>query len=374
MRIVTLSMTRGLPSGIVAQLEYENSAAQKNASVNWKTVLLTTENGGPSFAQRIPWMFRPMFLRNFYCWIVCLKLAKESDFVLMRHIPFDPFVFIFAPFVKNRISVHHSDEIRELPLVAPGWKGRMASLLERVSGKFSLKFVKGILGVTREIAENELIRSGRKIPSGVYLNGIDVDVFPLADDRRNDKKINIVFVCSVFSIWHGLDKLIKSIENFSGSTPLPVIIHLIGEIDEIQKKEISLLDSRVCIIMHSSMKKNDIMEVYSVADVGLASLALERKGITEATTLKVREMLAAGVPVYSTHRDSALPDNFPYYFMRDDIVFEDIVEIAIKSKSFRRSDVRNISIPYISKQNSMNAVCVWLENSFRDCRRSVVGR
>lgn len=73
----------------------------------------------------------------------------------MRHMTFDPFALIFAPLIPNRVSIHHAKEIEELRLIRQGWKGRLASVVEKFCGKFSVCKAKMILGVTNEIAEYE---------------------------------------------------------------------------------------------------------------------------------------------------------------------------------------------------------------------------
>ena len=54
-----------------------------------------------------------------------------------------------------------------------------------------------------------------------------------------------------------------------------------------------------------------------------------RNGLTDGCTLKVREMLAMGLPIFSGHKDTALPDNFPYYFSEGGNI-EDIIEFSKK--------------------------------------------
>ncbi len=67
------------------------------------------------------------------------------------------------------------------------------------------------------------------------------------------------------------------------------------------------------IILHGKLSQNELAAVASSCDIGLASFGFSRIGMEEGCTLKVREYLAEGIPVYSGHRDAGLPVDFPYY-------------------------------------------------------------
>ena len=75
--------------------ESRSYGSNKLASI-WRILSgLLVLHGEPvqSFERRIPALFRPMFLRNLYGWLVIKRLARSYDIVLLRHMPFDPFVF-----------------------------------------------------------------------------------------------------------------------------------------------------------------------------------------------------------------------------------------------------------------------------------------
>ena len=73
-----------------------------------------------------------------------------------------------------------------------------------------------------------------------------------------------------------------------------------------------------------------------------------RVGLTDGCTLKVREMLAMGLPVFSGHKDTALPKDFPYYFSEGGNI-EDIIKFSIKVANVTRQEVRDASFRYIDK-------------------------
>ena len=76
---------------------------------------------------------------------------------------------------------------------------------------------------------------------------------------------------------------------------------------------------------------------------------MHRAKVREGSTLKVREMLGMGLPVYSGHIDTALPKNFPFY-LKGTIKIEEILKFARDAAPFSRNEIRNKSLPYIDKR------------------------
>jgi glycosyltransferase involved in cell wall biosynthesis len=131
------------------------------------------------------------------------------------------------------MSVHHAKEIDELKLIRTGWKGKAASLLERLSGKFVVSRSRAIIGVTREIAEYERDLHQLNLPVHEFPNGIDETQISILKDKRISSELNIAFMCGTFSAWHGLDLLIDSVDAVSDQDVLQGMrFHLIGTVPE----------------------------------------------------------------------------------------------------------------------------------------------
>jgi hypothetical protein len=95
--------------------------------------------------------------------------------------------------------------------------------------------------------------------------------------------------------------------------------------------------------------------------VGLSSFDLASKGMTEACTLKVRDFLRLGLPVYAGHRDSALPNHFNY-FVQGMPNWPDILSFARSMRAARRAEVVAAARPWIDKT-------ILLERLFRSLER-----
>lgn len=349
-KILHITGVRDLGSGQRSQLIYESNAARELKDIKWETLALHSGEIKESFERKIPKYLDFILIRNIYFWIIISKLSKDYDVVLFRHLTFDPFSIIFSPFIKNRIGVHHSKEIEELKLIRKGFKGKLASFVERITGKFSVKNSLYIAAVTEEIALYENTERKTNKPILVYPNGIDIKQINLLEDNR-ENSINILFICSYFAEWHGLDILLESLNQYKGENNF--FIHLIGNVTDIQKQMI--LDNKFSknIIIHGTKNKNEYYSIASKCDIGLGSLAMYRQNLKEGSTLKVREMLAMGLPVYSGHKDASLNSSFKYYTYSNNFRFEQILKYADNFKLIDRSVVRKEAEQFIDKKGIM---------------------
>jgi len=369
LRVVHLTVYRDLPSGIRKQIKWERSASSKLEGIVWDSVAVHGGTPVEPFETQIPRLLRPMFLRNLFGWLTAWRLSKSYDMVLLRHMPFDPFVFFFAPFIRNRISIHHSREWEEMPLIRPGIKGQLGGAVERVTGWVAVRCAKGILGVTSEIAQFQAAIRAPDKPAGLYANGIDLDSVEEAEDARSDTAVNAVFMSNTFSKWHGLDRLVDAVRNLP-DIPNELTIHLIGHLSEAQKQDVmSLGDQAKLFKIHGFLDASAYKALIAQADIGIGSLAMDRQNLTEGSTLKVREMLGMGLPVYSSHIDTALDLDFPFYKFVENVDISSLLAFAHKTKHTTRSEVRAASAPHIEKSAMMQTAGNWLIDLTRQDRR-----
>ena len=365
LRIVHITVVRNLSSGQEKQLRWEFEAAKYLNTAQWETLVFHDGPSSAPFVKRVPFFFRSLFLRNLYAWVFAFKVSRCNDFVLMRHITFDPFSFIFAPLIRNRITVHHAKDVEALRLVRRGWKGWSASFFERLSGRYSIRHALAILGVTHEISQYQLERAMVKKPVGVYPNGINLIQIKLLDDTRFANEIHIIFLCGKFSDWQGLDKLLKAVDEHSlEKIQIPVCIHLIGQLSALQDSDIQANKARRRIFKsYGLMAESEYRPILEQCDFGLASLAVEREGLREASTLKVREMLALGLPVYSSHEDLALDRSADFVKIVKDLKLSEMIEFGMRCKKIDRATIRKNSQNRIGKLCAMKSVIQFIENS-----------
>lgn len=343
-------------SGIIQQAIAERRAADET-SVDWDIRLFTDidlpaeaeslriwASPKKKRAQRSSYWLRYVadkiqHRRLLYRWI--RNHHHEYDVILLRYTTSDlsrarTLRVISTPVV----SMHHTLELPELHLVR-GYQRLLQVTMERLLGPKNLRAARAIAGVTDEIVDYEIERAGVSRPTVTFPNGINLGQQPIAVDRRGEVP-ELLFVASTFVEWHGLDLLLddlaRSEEDFT--------LHLVGDVEPADLERASR-DPRVRI--HGRLTKEAIGELIASSWVGLSSFALERKHMSEACTLKVREYLAAGLPTYSGHRDR-FPKEAPYYRQGPPRIAQ-ILEYAREMRSTRREDIRQQSAPLLSKAN-----------------------
>lgn len=359
MRILHVGLFHKLGSGQRAQLEYERAAAQSLEGTIWETHTLTPApertDGGP----RIPAWARRFQLAKLYAWWHIWRHGSQYDVVLMRSISPDPFAALMAPLVPNLLTIHHSKEIEEISLVTKGPRLALTLFLEGGFKRWAFRRLRGVVGVTEEIARYEAKRFPRASIVATYPNGIDIASFEIAEDPSpGPAPLRAVFVCSVFYAWHGLDRLLDALKALPvADGPPPVVVDLVGTLDDEQQSQVEALVERGLVVVHGDLSSQEMLAVFKEARVAIASLALDRNSLRQASTLKVRQYLAAGLPVYSTHVDAGLPSDFPYYFCDDHgfsvermTAFHD----ALEDRS--RVSVREAARRHVDKQAIMESL------------------
>ncbi len=320
------------------------------------------EGVGGDFERRLPGPFRGLLGSRLYTWLYLISVRKQYDFIVQRYLPFDPFQIIFGWLFKNRITVHHGKELEELLLVKEGWRGRLAASMERWIGRVCRRQKKGVIGVTREIADYQVSEGRTNRIVGVYPNGIDLEAVDVLPDHRSGT-INAAFVCGQFSRWHGLDKLLFQIKEESNKELLSTIkLHLIGNINNNDLKEIATINAHKEIVkVHGHLSGKVYRDVLAACDFGIGSLAMERQGLTEACTLKVREYLALGLPVFSGHKDTALPNDFEFYRVSMPTL-RNLIDFGTTMKKVTRVKVREHSCFCITKASALEKVVTDLKS------------
>lgn len=350
LRVLHLSVSMNPSIGFIKQLEAEVAAADE-IGVPWKSEVLTPKainspivaryaTGGGRFTTYVA------LRANYRTWVE--ERISGCDVLLLRYSVHDPWQASLIRTVRKPVyTVHHTLEPREIRVVG-GLLGRVGALAEHIVGAVSLRSVRGIIGVTKQIVEFERKRSSGVVPIErclVYPNGIDISRYKVSDIITNDCIKDVVFVANRFEPWHGLDLLAKAAERSRAK----LRIHIVGSAGpDIQRRLLS--DKR--FVLHGFLGERDLAELYRTARVGISSLGLDRNGLNEACPLKAREYLANGLAVYGDYADSGLPPEFPYYRRGG----ADLDEIAAFSRYVMQSSKRDIasaSRRWISKSEIM---------------------
>ncbi len=132
-------------------------------------------------------------------------------------------------------------------------------------------------------------------------NGIDLSRHAPSSAPSNTAP-RLLFLGSSGCAWHGVDKLVAVATRFPSWH-----IDIVGVR---QDETRGAWPSNVAF--HGFLPQERYRRLIDEADVALGTLALHRIGMVEASPLKVREYLAAGLPVILGHRDTDFPQSAPF--------------------------------------------------------------
>jgi len=354
MRIVHMNLFKTVPAGVGHQLAAEHRVAL-SLGLDWEVCVYS---GDPAIA---PWQVHTRYagllgyvfarLRFFRA---VLAAQRAGNIVLLRYSMADPVQAFFAAWFRRVVTIHHTFEIEESAQVG-GLKGRIKAAIERHLGARTLARSSGIIAVTAEIAAYEQLRLERRLPMLVVANGIDLSAQALARDERSGVP-KLLFVASRFAAWHGLDLLLAAV----GQSSAEFELYLVGELPNAER-QLAASDPR--IICTGYLAPGDIGNLMGRCDLGLSTLALSRKGMRDACTLKVREYLAGGLPCWADHQDSALPADFPY-MRKGGAALNDMLSFALTMRQKSRDEVRAAAAPFIDKSVLVRRTASFIESLY----------
>jgi len=168
------------------------------------------------------------------------------------------------------------------------------------------------VGVTDEITNYELNHSKNLHKPHITIgNGINVGLYPLRKLDQKGKILHLLFVANV-SRWHGIDRIIRGIHEYKNRHFF--YLHIVGDGKEIPnlKKLVDNLHLSKQVIFHGFKSGTELDSLFDTCHIAVGSLGLHRIGLSESSTLKIREYCARGIPWIIACKDPDFPDDFPY--------------------------------------------------------------
>ncbi|PJJ76368.1 glycosyltransferase involved in cell wall biosynthesis [Thermoflavifilum aggregans] len=214
------------------------------------------------------------------------------------------------------VNVIDTEEVKFTPLLRR-W-------IYRAGRKSLIRSVDGLVCVTPEI-EARFKRYGK--PSCVISNGIDLNRIPL---KRPDPsgRAHLIFVGSSDIPSQGIDLVIRLARR------LPqYVFHIVCPDLPVGKQQ--------NIISHGALCDTQLKSLYMRMDIGIGTLALHRKHMQQACPLKVREYIAAGLPLILAYEDCDLPDDphilrLPYGLQHLDDAWVSKIEAFVERNRLKR--------------------------------------
>lgn len=222
----------------------------------------------------------------------------SPDVIYLRYDKFlPPLPALLAPLPV--VVEINTDDRRETAL-----RRRRGWLYNELSRRPTLRGAVGLVCVTHELAGRDAFARYGK-PTLVLGNGADhraITAVPAAGGPRS----SAVLLIGALAPWFGLDKVLTL------ARALPDLdVHLVGPIADPIRDRLP-----VNVHVHGVLPRDRRAPVLARADFGIGPLALHRKGMSEASPLKVREYLLHGLPVLTAHDDTDFLGQEPWFLLR----------------------------------------------------------
>jgi len=245
-----------------------------------------------------------------------LKTLDHNDILYCRFGPYFPLYYPLN-YQKNHracklVTEHQTIEANEHKL--------HHSFLPNLYFKIFARLIRGqsdaIVGVTDEITRYQVIHSGDSDKPHLTIgNGINVASVSIRPPLLyNGDTLDLLFIASDTNRWHGVDRIIKGLANYKGTSK--VMLHIAGKGPELPalQKLVNELDINGQVIFHGFATSKDLDHLFNTCHIAIGSLGLHRIGLNEASILKAREYCSRGIPYIIGCSDPDFPDDFPYIF------------------------------------------------------------
>jgi glycosyltransferase involved in cell wall biosynthesis len=203
---------------------------------------------------------------------------------------------------------------------------------ESFFGNRYAKKIKAIITVTDEIAIHQSNKGNKNV--FVVPNGLEVLKYKLSRNVVNSSEpIKFLFLkgTSTNASWNGLDRLIASIDKLTNPVEKIKVI-VCGHKIEDEIPERNYIEHR------GYLNGSSLDELCDEIHIGISTLALYKKKLNEAATLKTREYISRGIPFIYAYTDPDLNEEakeFSLQFPNDDslIDMEQVIDFAKKTLS-----------------------------------------
>ena len=243
----------------------------------------------------------------------------EFDLIYMRYRMYMPFFSKITKRYKVVMEINSDDKL-EYPL-----HSKVTNIYNRLTRNLLLKNIDAFVSVSNELKErfNYLGK-----PIEVIANGINTKEYEV---KSNVNKVpTLVFIGTPNQPWHGLDKILEMAKHFKEYQ-----FYIIGTKGKDTEN----------IKYFGYLTKEDATKIINRSDIGIGTLSLYKKGLTEASPLKTRQYLACGLPLIYAYKDTDFDSDVEFGLQLDNsennIEYERIE--AFVKKVFNNKNIRKLA-------------------------------
>lgn len=206
----------------------------------------------------------------------------------------------------------HSKIITELEVKEAETSSIVKKIIRRIritiEKRYLYQLVKksaGFITMGQELAEHYTEHSTGSTPHQIIFNGCDVSSIKKTGFKAfNGQELNIVFLGSRPDPWHGIPRLIRSVQHYrkSGGN-VQVNLHFVGKIGP---AEVGLSAADKGFYFHGVLQNEELDDVMSKMNLAICTLAQYMKQLDETSAIKTVEYLARAIPFVIAYEDTAL--------------------------------------------------------------------
>jgi len=347
MRLIYFHTYGGNPLSGVNKKIFSQASSLFKLGIDFKFVILRGMNYNPINEEYIEYVgqnpsnifkipfFKSIF-RQYFARKIIKEILKNSDSSTILYLRYSLPLFILPFDLSYKRKCKIVIECNSIELNEQKKSGfYLLYLRELLFGECFRKHCDAIIGVTEEISQYQIERSGDPTKPYITLgNGYDVNSTPMRHlPKFQGQELHLLCVAHV-SYWHGLDRLIRGLAIYQGT--ISVMLHIAGEgaeLSTIQKltNELGISDR---VLFHGFKTGKDLDNLFNSCHIAVGSLGIHRIGLTEASILKARDYCARGIPYLTGCADPDFPDNFPYNFKipgdESPVDIEKVIEFSLR--------------------------------------------
>jgi hypothetical protein len=272
---------------------------------------------------------------------------NDFDYCYVRRIGFFV-IFLTSMFKKISKKSKIIYEIPTYPL--DKYDSFLVNFSQKIEMLYFNSFIKKYLSIIPINLQNDVKLDKKMMP--IY-NGIDYTKFDNVDVTKPalKKEFKMIIIAHILP-WHGYDRLIESIREYSGNYDLKLDIY--GEINTETlrlKKLVEKYKLKKSVSFKGNHSLEEILKNINDYHIAIGSLGYHRRNGKYDTSIKNKEYSAMGLPIVCSARDLSFAENFKYiYFVSSDDKSFDFDSIINWYKIISQDDYKKVLINY-AKEN-----------------------
>jgi hypothetical protein len=255
------------------------------------------------------WFHYRSYNKQFYTQLIEEVEKYDFDLIVLRYPLASKGLLKFVRKYSGRIVFeHNSKETVELRLAEKEQQSVKYYIeAEEKYGSRVLSCAAGITAVGNELLNYELSRiKGKNIPGCVVANSYDVSRVGIRNRPFYDGTVlRLLFVTGSPSPWVGIDLLLKGLADHKGS--VKVSVKIVGPVSDKLAALVKNSGAEKLVELTGELTGKQLDDCYYEAHIAIGTLAMQRVGLSEHSSLKVLEYAARGIPFVIGYEETNFP-------------------------------------------------------------------